>query len=37
MRLIEWGGNRLLEGFIISPQELVIELLNEFHRSQSNL
>ena len=37
MRLIEWGGNRLLEGFIISPQDWSSELLNEYHRSQSNL
>ena len=37
MRLIEWDGNRLLEGFIVSPQDWSSELLNEFHRSQSNL
>ena len=37
MRLIEWGGNRLLEGFILSPQDWASELLNEFHRSQCNL
>ena len=37
MRLIEWGGIKLVEDFDVSTQGWPSELLNEFYRSQDNL